>query len=276
MAGCVDELMSPLVAAAVLLLIPAVLRPPRPRGEIRGALRLLWWLNRFLCVFWHRLELPVGLAPLPERGPAILISNHTCGIDNFLLQAGCDRVLGFVIVQDWYDHPLCRPFCRIIGAIPVRRDGRDVGPTREALRALKAGRVVPIFPEGRIIPTSGRDIGEGKPGAAFLALHADADVPVIPAYISGTPETNSIWKALRTPSQARVVFGAPIDLSAYRRGGRPDRDTLEAATRRFMGAIRALRDGPIGAAPAVGASDGQPAAADPGVVSGGGVAARRT
>jgi 1-acyl-sn-glycerol-3-phosphate acyltransferase len=234
-------LLSPLLAAAGLLLLPLALRPrsAEPR-EVRGGLRLLWWLNRFLCMFWHRLELPTGLAPLPEQGPAILIANHTCGIDNFLLQAGCDRVLGFVIVQDWYDNPICRPFCRVIGAIPVKRDGRDIGPTREALRALAAGRVVPIFPEGRIIPTSGREFGEGRPGAALLALRSRA--PVIPAYISGTPETSSVWKALVTPSHARVVFGPPIDLPSFLNNGRTDRDLREEVTDAFMHAIRSLRD----------------------------------
>lgn len=231
-----------LLAAAGLLVLPMVLLPrTTPRPEVRGALAGLWWLNRFLCGFWHRLELPTGLAPLPAHGPAILIANHTCGIDNFLLQAGCKRVLGFVIVQDWFDNPICHPFCRLIGAIPVKRDGRDVGPTREALRALKAGRVVPIFPEGRILAKSGRELGPGKPGAAFLALHSDA--PVIPAYIRGTPETSNVWEALRTPSAARVVFGPPIDLSRYRAAGRTDREALEEVTVRFMEAIRSLRDG---------------------------------
>lgn len=233
-------MLSPFLAATGLLLLPWVARPRREPPEVHGRMRWLWWLNRFLCSFWHRIELPDGLAPLPEKGPAILISNHTCGIDNFLLQAACARVLGFVIVQDWYDNPICHPFCRVIGAIPVKRDGRDLGPTREALRALKAGRVVPIFPEGRILPTSGRELGPGKPGAAFLALHSQA--PVIPAYIRGTPETSNVWKALVTPSHARVIFGPPIDLSDYHAADRTDREALEGATHRFMEAIRSLRD----------------------------------
>jgi 1-acyl-sn-glycerol-3-phosphate acyltransferase len=231
---------SPLLASIALLAVPALLRPrPHPRPEIHGALRLLWWLNRFLCGFWHRLELE-RLAPLPEHGPAILIANHTCGIDNFLLQAGCDRVLGFMIVQDWYDHWLCHPFCRLLDCIPVKRDGRDLAATRAALRALEQGRVVPIFPEGRIIPTSGREFGEGKPGAAYIALRAN--VPVIPAYISGTPETRSIWEALRTPSHAKVVFGDPIDLTPYQTGGHATKDAAPEVTEVFMNAIRALRD----------------------------------
>jgi 1-acyl-sn-glycerol-3-phosphate acyltransferase len=236
----------PLLLSTSLLLIPALTRPrTTPQPEVSGLLRLLWWINRFYCGLWHRLELE-GTAPLPEHGPAILIANHTCGIDNFLLQAGCERVLGFMIVQDWYDHPLCRPFCRILDCIPVKRDGRDLAATRAALRALERGRVVPIFPEGRIHPTSGREFGEGKPGAAYIALRSG--VPVVPAYISGTPETRSIWKALLTPSHARVVFGPPIDLSGYPVGEHDRKEAAQEVTDLFMAAIRSLsrRPAPAG------------------------------
>jgi 1-acyl-sn-glycerol-3-phosphate acyltransferase len=227
------------LAIATLLFVSAsFLLPGRdPKPEIRGRLRPLWWIDRAYCAFWHRLE--TERAPLPEHGPAILVANHTCGIDHLLLQAGCARVLGFMVAQEYYDHWLCRPFCRLIGCIPVRRDGRDISATRAALRALKEGRVVPIFPEGRIIPTSGREIGEGKSGAAFIALHSG--VPVIPGYIRGTPPTNDVWKALYTPSDARVVYGPPIDLSGLSGGDRPDKEALDAATERIMAAIHALR-----------------------------------
>src|SRR5262249_28955956 len=149
----------PVLLASLLLWVPWFLRPRRASGgedEIRGGLRLLWWVNATYCGFFHRLERE-GMAPLPTRGAAILISNHTCGIDHLVLRAGCRRVLGFMIAQEFYEHWLCRPFCRLLGCIPVRRDGRDLAATRAALRALEQGRVVPIFPEGRILPTSGRE-----------------------------------------------------------------------------------------------------------------------
>jgi 1-acyl-sn-glycerol-3-phosphate acyltransferase len=242
--------MSPLVwivVAVGLLLLPWLLMPRRCEPpEVRGTKRILWWVNGFLCAFWHRLQI-AGPAPLPEHGPALLISNHTCGIDHLILQAGCHRVLGFLTAQEFYDAWYCRPFCRLLGCIPVRRDGRDLAATRAALRALAEGRVVPIFPEGGITPTSGREFGEAKPGAAFIALHAR--VPVIPAYISGTPETNDVLKALRTPSNARLVFGPPIDLSRFWESGRVERGDLAVVTEVLMDAIRALRNGQAGPTP---------------------------
>ena len=190
----------------------------------------------------HRLVL-FNEAPLPAHGPAILIANHTSGVDNFLLQAGCRRVLGFMVAEQFHNVWPLSVFSRLIRCIPVRRDGRDLSATREALRALEQGRILPIFPEGRITPKSGREFGEGKPGAAFLTLKAG--VPVIPAYIRGTPETNNVFRAGVTPSNARILFGEPLDLSEFtthnddREG---EKAKLAALTRRLMESIEALRE----------------------------------
>jgi 1-acyl-sn-glycerol-3-phosphate acyltransferase len=181
------------------------------------------------------------MAPLPEHGAAILIANHTCPVDSMLLQAACRRVLGFLIAKEYYDFWAFRWICRLLGCIPVRRDGRDLAATRAALRALEQGRVVPMFPEGRILPTSGRELGTPRHGVAFIVLHAR--VPVIPAYVWGTPETNEFGTALRTPAHAHVIFGAPITAAEIAPEGlvEPDKTALAAVSERLMDSIRALR-----------------------------------
>jgi 1-acyl-sn-glycerol-3-phosphate acyltransferase len=100
--------------------------------------------------------------------------------------------------------------------------------------------VVPIFPEGKIMPTSGRELGEAKAGVAFIALRAG--VPVYPAYLCGTPETRKVLPSYTTPSHSRLYFGPAVDLSDLAGPGRTDRESFEEVTRRLMGAIRALRD----------------------------------
>jgi 1-acyl-sn-glycerol-3-phosphate acyltransferase len=234
--------MSPWLALVFALLVlgcPRVLMPRTKTKDFRGSIRVLWWLNASYCAFWHRLPI-AEVDQLPPEGPVVLISNHTCCIDHMLLQASTRRALGFVIAQELYEFWLFRPFCQLVGCIPVRRDGRDLTATRTALRALEQGRVVPIFPEGRISPTAGRVLGEGKPGVTFLAV--TARVPVIPAYICGTPKTNQVVASYLTPSNARVAFGPPIDLSEFATNGKVDRDRLDEATERLMDGIRALRD----------------------------------
>ncbi|SIO62270.1 1-acyl-sn-glycerol-3-phosphate acyltransferase [Singulisphaera sp. GP187] len=225
--------------SAIVLAGPWVLMPTSSiRPEISGVLRPLDWLNRLYCRFWHRLRLE-NRCPLPEQGPAILIANHTCSIDHMLLQAGSRRVLGFMIAREYFDHRALRPICERLGCIPVRRDGQDLAATRSALRSLEKGKVVPVFPEGRILPTSGRTLGPGKPGVAFLALRAR--VPVIPAFICGTPATNEVWKSLSTPSHSRILFGPPIDLSDLPSTPPFDRAILSTVTERMMDAIGCLQ-----------------------------------
>ncbi|WZO99711.1 lysophospholipid acyltransferase family protein [Isosphaeraceae bacterium EP7] len=234
------DLVALLVASAGMLLAPRLMMPRvRPRPEIHGLLTFIWWINATYCTLWHHLD-PTVKAPLPARGPAILIANHTSAIDHFLLQVGARRVLGFMIAREFYDNRLYHPICKLLGCIPVKRDGRDLGATRAALRALADGRVVPLFPEGKITAQSGRVIGEGRSGVAYLALKAK--VPVIPAYLHGTPESNEFVACLIAPSQSRVVYGPAVDLSDFDAADDRDHATLIRATERLMGAIHALKN----------------------------------
>jgi 1-acyl-sn-glycerol-3-phosphate acyltransferase len=225
-------------SAALVLALRLLVPRPEVRPELRGYRAFLWELNRFFCCVWHGLD-SAGVAPLPAHGPAILIANHTSGLDPCLLQATSRRVLGFLIAREFYENRLFHPICRVLGCIPVRRDGHDLAATRAALRALEEGRVVPIFPEGRINPTSGRTLLAPKPGIAFIVLHAR--VPVSPAFIWGTPGTNQIPRALLTPSRSRVIYGPPIDPSAFAADGPVDRERLAAVAEQLMDAVRSLQ-----------------------------------
>jgi 1-acyl-sn-glycerol-3-phosphate acyltransferase len=230
-----------LALSALLLALPVAIRPKQPEDwEFDGLLAFFWRVNAVYCRVVHRLV--TEEAPLPKVGPAILIANHTCNIDNFLLQVGTGRKLGFMISRTYYDVWAFRPFCKMIDCIPVNRDGKDSNAARAALRALKEGRVLPMFPEGRMLPTSGREFGEAKPGVAFIATRAK--VPVIPAYIKGTPESRQFLVSLLTPSHTKVYYGEPIDPSKFviPEGRDAEKAALKATTDAMMGAIRALRD----------------------------------
>ncbi len=219
-----------------LVFSPGITRPVKP--EIHGFLRVVAMLNALYCRLWHRFEC-IGPAPLPASGAAVLIANHTCGVDHMLLQASSSRLLGFMIAREYYDKKSIHWICEYIGCIPVDRDGRDYSATRAALRVLATGRVLPIFPEGRIVPESGRTLGPMKPGAAYLAIRAQ--VPVIPAFIWGTPPTNEIVPSLTTPSEARVMFGPPIDISEFPRSRAGDKAAQAEVCRRFEHALLTLQ-----------------------------------
>jgi 1-acyl-sn-glycerol-3-phosphate acyltransferase len=234
-----------LFLTGLLLLLPWYLLNPdarRPHAdampEIRGPLRALYRAMKLYCIVWHQLRVG-SCAPLPQSGPAILISNHTCGIDHVLLQISSRRLLGFMIAREYYESPWLRGICSYIGCIPVNRNGRDLAAIRAALKALENGRVLPIFPEGHIVPASGRSLDEMKPGSAYIAIRAG--VPVVPAYIIGTPLTDEIVNSLLTPSRARVIFGEPIDLSDIPPAEAGDKAIQAVVSERFRNALVALQ-----------------------------------
>jgi 1-acyl-sn-glycerol-3-phosphate acyltransferase len=246
----------PLSLWAFLLLLPAILAPRRPKpekgvdaGEIRGSLRLLHALFGVYCRFYHRLTID-GTNTLPATGPAILIANHTCGIDHVLLQSTTRRLLGFMIAKEYYEWVYIHRLCRFIQCIPVKRDGHDFSATRAGLRALERGRVLPIFPEGHITPASGRGLDVFKPGCAYLALRAK--VPIVPVYITGTPETDDIIKSLITPSSARLRFGDVIDLSDLWCRPVSDRAAIDEISNRLRAALLDLQAHSLAAQAAAG------------------------
>jgi 1-acyl-sn-glycerol-3-phosphate acyltransferase len=174
---------------------------------------LAFWrnVNEFYCRWWFRLQRE-GPCTVPREGPVIVVANHTCTIDPLLLIATTPRgFISFMIAAEYNDLPLFSRLTHMIECIPVKRDGFDVASTRRALRHLRAGKVLGIFPEGRI-PAPGERV-EPKPGAAMLALHSRATV--VPVHISGTRYHPGIaWSFFRR-HHARVHYGKPIDLSAY-------------------------------------------------------------
>jgi len=242
-----------LALSTLLLVLPRVLMTrgeaaaaARPKPEMHGDLVFYWWVTRFYTWFWHRLQ-HVGWAPLPETGPAVLIANHTCCIDHLLLQSSCRRVLGFMIAREFYLLPIIHTFCVRVGCIPVNRDGRDLQAIRVALRALDEGKVLPIFPEGKVTANAGRTLGPMLPGAAFIAVRSGA--PVIPAYIYGSPLTDDIAQSLLMRSNARVRFGPPIDMSDILPSQSGDKDVLAKVSERFERALLDLQAQSLAADP---------------------------
>jgi 1-acyl-sn-glycerol-3-phosphate acyltransferase len=110
-----------------------------------------------------------------------------------------------------FEIPVLGPLIRLLRAFPVDVDSRDWRALREAVRLLKAGEAVMIFPEG------GRSldgaVGTFKLGAFRLA--AQLAVPVLPVTIAGA---NRCWPHGRAwPRPGRIVITYHPALSADHR-----------------------------------------------------------
>jgi 1-acyl-sn-glycerol-3-phosphate acyltransferase len=181
-------------------------------GEATSIPRWLWRkqralhaANRIFTRVYHHVDV---LTPcnLPRRGPAILVCNHTSGLDPQLIQSTCPRLITWMMAREYYDLPVIRGILDTVGVIPITRGARDTGATRAAIRALGSGEILGIFPEGTIAPA--RELLPFQTGVALLAMKSQA--PVHPAWLDGTQRGLEMLAAFMRPQRARLAFGPPL------------------------------------------------------------------
>ena len=146
------------------------------------------FLMRFLC--WllihsvYRLR-KVGLANIPDEGPALITCNHVSFVDALVIAAACPRPIRFVMDHKIFKVPVLSFVFRTGRAIPIAPAKEDPALLKKAYddvaAALKAGELVAIFPEGRIT-----DTGEMYPFRGGVRRIVErTPVPVVPMALSG-------------------------------------------------------------------------------------------
>ena len=182
-----------------------------------------------------------GVAGIPAEGPAIIAANHrsyfdTVAVGVTVLQSG--RPLRFLGKKEVFDAPVIGQLARAMGGIRVDRGTESAGDSLGlATRALQAGELVAIMPQGTIPRGEAffDPVLVGKTGAARLAAATRA--PVIPIGLWGTekvwPRSAKVPNVLNitNPPDVRVRVGRPVEL-AY--------DDVRSDTERIMEAIMAL------------------------------------
>lgn len=200
-------------------------------AERPGAVRFGRWACGQFARYYHHLSL-LNACTLPQRGPAILVCNHISGIDPVMIQAACPRLIVWMMAREYYEIGALRWFFQRLQAIPVERTGRDLASTRMAFRALANGRVLGVFPEGRIAPS--RQLLPFQTGVALLALRSGA--PVYPAYLEGTSRMTEMVEAFFSPQRLTIRFGPEVLLDR----SDASKQGIEAATVKIQQAVAAL------------------------------------
>ncbi|CAB5051534.1 unannotated protein [freshwater metagenome] len=169
--------------------------------------------------FWKYLGLQFdfkGEENVPRKGGAILAINHIGYLDFAItgtaaLPAG--RYVRFMAKKEIFNNKLAGPLMRGMHHINVDRSNGSASFVA-ALRALKSGEIIGIFPEGTI--STSFEIKGLKSGAVRLAM--GAGVPVIPTIVWGSQRvwTKGVKRDLRRKNYpVTVEFGEPI---FYERG----------------------------------------------------------
>lgn len=145
--------------------------------------------------------------PKELQSGGILAANHRSSVDPFFVQLAAKRRVHWMVAREYCEHFLFGKVLKPFMVIPTNRSGLDLKSTKQAIEYAQQGRLVGMFPEGRINITQA-PLLPIRGGAAMVAIKTG--VPVIPLYIEGSPYGGSVWSPLLMPGRVRITFGTPI------------------------------------------------------------------
>ena len=162
-------------------------------------------LARSVLRLWSHLE-HSDVRSVPGSGPLVVVANHRSYLDAFLLAGSFPRPIAFLTAEEAFRPLWSRLFLRGLGCIHLRRHRPDAAALREALRVLRAGGVVGIFPEGERSWDGGPS--PVLPGVArFLSL---ARSPVVAVRIIGSYRLWPRWGRGPRRTPVRLEWDEPV------------------------------------------------------------------
>ena len=156
--------------------------------------------NAFVQIFFpYKL---IGKEKVKD-GACILVGNHYRIWDIVHMACVTDEKVHFIAKQEIFENKFLAHLCDIVEAIPVSRDGQDAKAVMIALRYLKKGEKISMFPEGTRNRTK-EELLPLKGGAALFAIKAK--VPIYPVMCV---------RKTRLFRRTKVIVGDAVDLSAF-------------------------------------------------------------
>lgn len=158
----------------------------------------------FFIIFRLHVE---GRENVPQTGAIIVAPNHKSDWDPPLIGVAFNtRIIHYMAKEELFKNPFLGWLIRQFGTFPVKRGTVDRTAIRQALRELKAGNPLGIFPEGTRIRREG--LGRFHSGMASLALMTGT--PVVPVAVIG-----SRWMPHKKGPLA-VLIGKPVEVKKQR------------------------------------------------------------
>jgi 1-acyl-sn-glycerol-3-phosphate acyltransferase len=171
--------------------------------------------------FWSRLIMATissptrvtGMEAIDTSRPYVYAVNHASALDIPVLYVYLPFEFRIAFKKELLAYPIVGWHLRRSGQICVdqQNPARSIGSIRAALKTLKSGRPLVIFPEGGRTPDG--EIKPFLPGALFLAIKAQVDI--VPVALVGTFELlpMNTYHIKCRPLEMRV--GQPIPTAGY-------------------------------------------------------------
>jgi len=158
------------------------------------------------------------------KSGCILAPNHISPWETILVPATSKRLMYMMAKEELFSNAFYRWFWNTVKAFPVGRGKNDIGAIKNAIKLLKGGTAVCMFPEGTRSKTG--ELLPFKTGVAMIA-HS-AKVPVIPV---------GIVSDLKFRSKFHIVYGEPIYFDELY-GKKLTKEDLDEATERIQNAVK--------------------------------------
>ncbi len=198
--------------------------------------KVIYYLFKILFTVFYKILFcseVKGEHNIPESGGVIIASNHLSYLDPPLIGISMKRQTYFMSKESLFKNPLIGWFVRSF-SIPVDRESPKPSTIKNAVKLLKNGKVLVLFPEGG--RSKDGDIGGGKRGVAVIAAMSKA--PVVPALIEGTDRALPKGAKFIRPSKVRITFGPPLEIKT----DESTRDYQHRLTEEIMERIRQLKN----------------------------------
>lgn len=124
----------------------------------------------------------IGRYRVPKTGGLLILSNHLADVDPIVIWYASRRPIHFMAKSELFAMRLLGSFIRRFKAFPVRRGEPDRQAIKHAIKLLKAGECVGIFPEGQL--SEDAKLQPILPGIGLIAKMAG--VPILCCGLHGT------------------------------------------------------------------------------------------
>lgn len=144
----------------------------------------------------------------PLDRPYVIIANHTSFADPLLLAATLRRKQRFLAKQALRAHWWMRALFRVFDVLPVQAGGNNLLTFRAAIRTLREGGCIALFPQGTRMPYQAPQPEQAMGGVIPIASGAKADILPV-SFVTASEKAKPFRKTL-------AVVGKPIPYEAYR------------------------------------------------------------
>ena len=174
---------------------------------------LIFTVAKWICRLLHPVTVQ-GLENLPRHG-ALLVANHASNWDPVLvaLKVPVNYRLHIMAKKELFCNKVFDWVLRKLGAFPVDRGEGDIEAVKTALKAIKSGDNLLIFPEGTRVEHEGALPAKG--GVAVIGIRSGAQF--VPVYVEGNK---------RLFRRTRIIFGQAYRPEATSR--RPSPEEVQA------------------------------------------------